>query len=127
LKTVVFQSKTSLAMKVMVLSRPCMFLMAEVGIAAQALGIAEGAYGMPWLLLWNASSLANPYLPTRLFHLNWPIGHEDPGSPKLFRVAWREDQGLSYQGRAPLPMFCRDVAMEVTTEAVQVFEDTDIP
>ncbi|RBW68685.1 acyl-CoA dehydrogenase [Bacillus taeanensis] len=94
------------------------------GIAAQAVGIAQGAL-----------DAAVAYAKERK-QFGRPIAHQQGIAFKLadmatkieaarlltYQAAWREDNGLSYgKESAMAKLFAGDTAMEVTTEAVQVF------
>lgn len=94
------------------------------GIAAQALGIAQGAF-----------ERAVQYAKERK-QFGKPIGEQQAIRFKLanmatkieasrlltYQAAWLEDQGLPYgKESAMAKLFASDTAMEVTTEAVQIF------
>lgn len=94
------------------------------GIAAQAVGIAQGA-------LDAATAYANERQ-----QFGKPIGQQQAVGFKLadmatkveaarlltYQAAWREGKGLPYgKASAMSKLFAGDTAMEVTTEAVQVF------
>lgn len=94
------------------------------GIAAQALGIAQGAL-----------DAATDYAKERE-QFGKPIGKQQAVGFKLadmatkveasrlltYQAAWRESQGLSYgKASAMSKVYAGDTAMDVTTEAVQVF------
>lgn len=94
------------------------------GIAAQALGIAQGAF-----------ERAVQYAKERK-QFGRPIGEQQAIRFKLanmatkieasrlltYQAAWLEDQGLPYgKESAMAKLFASDTAMEVTTEAVQIF------
>lgn len=94
------------------------------GIAAQAVGIAQGAL-----------DAATEYAKERK-QFGKPIGAQQGISFKLadmataveaarlltYQAAWRESEGLSYGKESAMSkLFAGDTAMEVTTQAVQVF------
>lgn len=94
------------------------------GIAAQAVGIAQGAL-----------DAATDYAKERK-QFGKPIGSMQGISFKLadmatkieasrlltYQAAWRESEGISYGKESAMSkLFAGDTAMEVTTEAVQVF------
>ncbi|HEU5139186.1 MAG TPA: acyl-CoA dehydrogenase [Bacillales bacterium] len=94
------------------------------GIAAQAVGIAQGALDK-----------ATDYARERV-QFGKPIGKQQAIGFKLadmatnveaarlltYQAAWRESKGLPYgKASAMSKLFAGDIAMEVTTEAVQVF------
>lgn len=94
------------------------------GIAAQAVGIAQGAL-----------DAATAYAKERV-QFGKPIGHQQAVGFKLadmatkieaarlltYQAAWLESEGLPYgKASAMSKLYAGDTAMEVTTEAVQVF------
>lgn len=94
------------------------------GIAAQAVGIAQGAL-----------DAAVAYAKERV-QFGKPIGHQQGIGFKLadmatkveaarlltYQAAWLESEGLPYgKASAISKLYAGDIAMEVTTEAVQVF------
>lgn len=96
----------------------------RIGIAAQAVGIAQGALD---------ASIA--YAKQRK-QFGKPIGSQQAIAFKLanmatkleaarlltYRAAWRESQGLTYGKESAIAkLFAGDTAMEVTVEAVQIF------
>ncbi len=95
----------------------------RVGIAAQALGIAEGAFrhALDFALeryQFGKPIFANQAISFKLANMAMKI---QAARNLVYEVAWREDAGLSYQMQGAFAKcFAGDVAMEVTTEAVQV-------
>jgi alkylation response protein AidB-like acyl-CoA dehydrogenase len=96
----------------------------RIGIAAQALGIAQGALD---------ASLA--YAKERR-QFGKPIGHQQAIAFKIadmatkieaarlltYQAAWRESMGLPYGKESAIAkLFASDTAMQVTIEAVQIF------
>lgn len=94
------------------------------GIAAQAVGIAQGAF-----------DLATSYAKERR-QFGKPIGSQQAVAFKLadmatkieaarlltYQAAWREGAGLSYGKESAMSkLYAGDIAMEATVEAVQVF------
>jgi len=96
----------------------------RLGIAAQALGIASGAYerslqyakerkafgkeiGHHQAIAFKLSDMAVKIEASRMFCL---------------KAAWLKDQGKSYSLESAMAkQYCADSAMEITTEAVQIF------
>ncbi len=95
----------------------------RVGIASQALGIAEGAFrhALTFALerhQFGKPIFANQAISFKLANMAMKI---QAARNLVYEVAWREDAGLSYQMQGAFAKcFAGDVAMEVTTEAVQV-------
>lgn len=95
----------------------------RVGIAAQALGIAEGAFrnALDFALerqQFGKPVFANQGVSFKLANMAMKI---QAARNLVYEVAWREDNGLNYQKQGAFAKcFAGDVAMEVTTEAVQV-------
>ena len=95
----------------------------RVGIAAQALGIAEGAYRHALAFALERQQFGKPIFANQgiSFKLANMAMKIQAARNLVYEVAWREDQGLSYQRQGAFAKcFAGDVAMEVTTEAVQV-------
>lgn len=95
----------------------------RVGIAAQALGIAEGAYRHALAFALERQQFGKPIFANQAisFKLANMAMKIQAARNLVYEVAWREDQGLSYQRQGAFAKcFAGDVAMEVTTEAVQV-------
>lgn len=95
----------------------------RVGIASQALGIAEGAYRFALAFAqerqqFGKTIFANQAVSFKLADMAMKI---QAARNLVYEVAWREDHGLSYQRQGAFAKcYAADVAMEVTTEAVQV-------
>ena len=95
----------------------------RVGIAAQALGIAEGAYRHALAFALERQQFGKPIIANQgiSFKLANMAMKIQAARNLVYEVAWREDEGLSYQRQGAFAKcFAGDVAMEVTTEAVQV-------
>jgi alkylation response protein AidB-like acyl-CoA dehydrogenase len=95
----------------------------RVGIAAQALGIAEGAYRHALAFALERQQFGKPIFANQgiSFKLANMAMKIQAARNLVYEVAWREDEGLSYQRQGAFAKcFAGDVAMEVTTEAVQV-------
>lgn len=95
----------------------------RVGIAAQGLGIAEGAFRHALEFAqeryqFGKPIFANQAISFKLANMAMKI---QACRNLVYEVAWREDAGLSYQRQGAFAKcYAGDVAMEVTTEAVQV-------
>lgn len=95
----------------------------RVGIAAQALGIAEGAFRHALAFALERQQFGKPIFANQAisFKLANMAMKIQAARNLVYEVAWREDQGLSYQMQGAFAKcYAGDVAMEVTTEAVQV-------
>ncbi len=95
----------------------------RIGIAAQALGIAEGAYRHALAFALERHQFGKPIFENQAisFKLANMAMKIQAARNLVYEAAWREDQGLSYQRQGAFAKcFAGDVAMEVTTEAVQV-------
>lgn len=94
------------------------------GIAAQALGIAQGAYEHALNYAKERSQFGKPIaaLQAIQFKLADMATKIEASRLLTYQAAWLEDQGLPYgKASAMSKVFAGDTAMEVTTEAVQVF------
>lgn len=95
----------------------------RVGIAAQALGIAEGAYRAALTFALERHQFGKPIFNNQAisFKLANMAMKIQAARNLVYEVAWREDNGLDYQRQGAFAKcYAGDVAMEVTTEAVQV-------
>ncbi|HWQ77049.1 MAG TPA: acyl-CoA dehydrogenase family protein [Syntrophomonas sp.] len=95
----------------------------RVGIAAQALGIAEGAFRHALAFALERQQFGKPIFANQAisFKLANMAMKIQAARNLVYEVAWREDAGFSYQLQGAFAKcFAGDVAMEVTTEAVQV-------
>lgn len=95
----------------------------RVGIAAQALGIAEGAYRAALAFALERQQFGKPIFNNQAisFKLANMAMKIQAARNLVYEVAWREDNGLDYQRQGAFAKcYAGDVAMEVTTEAVQV-------
>ncbi|MGI6712407.1 MAG: acyl-CoA dehydrogenase [Bacillota bacterium] len=95
----------------------------RVGIAAQALGIAEGAYRHALNFALERVQFGKPIIAQQgvSFKLADMAMKIQAARNLVYEVAWREDAGLSYQRQGAFAKcYAGDVAMQVTTEAVQV-------
>ncbi|QRG67423.1 acyl-CoA dehydrogenase [Brevibacillus choshinensis] len=94
------------------------------GIAAQALGIAQGAYEHARNYAKERSQFGKPIasLQAIQFKLADMATKIEASRLLTYQAAWLEDQGLPYgKASAMSKVFAGDTAMEVTIEAVQVF------
>ncbi|MGF9906465.1 acyl-CoA dehydrogenase [Brevibacillus porteri] len=94
------------------------------GIAAQALGIAQGAYEHARNYAKERNQFGKPIasLQAIQFKLADMATKIEASRLLTYQAAWLEDQGLPYgKASAMSKVFAGDTAMEVTTEAVQVF------
>lgn len=94
------------------------------GIAAQALGIAQGAYEHALGYAKERNQFGKPIasLQAIQFKLADMATKIEAARLLTYQAAWLEDQGLPYgKASAMSKVFAGDIAMEVTTEAVQVF------
>jgi butyryl-CoA dehydrogenase len=94
------------------------------GIAAQALGIAQGAFDHALAYAKERHQFGKPIasLQAIQFKLADMATKIEAARLLTYQAAWLEDQGLPYgQASAMSKVFAGDIAMEVTTEAVQVF------
>ncbi|WP_134683385.1 acyl-CoA dehydrogenase [Brevibacillus migulae] len=94
------------------------------GIAAQALGIAQGAFEHATNYAKERVQFGKPIssLQAIQFKLADMATKIEAARLLTYQAAWLEDQGLPYgKASAMSKVFAGDIAMEVTTEAVQVF------
>ncbi|MGZ0051695.1 acyl-CoA dehydrogenase [Brevibacillus gelatini] len=94
------------------------------GIAAQALGIAQGAFEHALNYAKERNQFGKPIasLQAIQFKLADMATKIEAARLLTYQAAWLEDQGLPYgKASAMSKVFAGDIAMEVTTEAVQVF------
>lgn len=95
----------------------------RVGIAAQGLGIAEGAFRFALAYALERKQFGRPIYDQQAisFKLADMAMKIQAARNLVYEVAWREDAGMSYQRQGAFAKcYAGDVAMEVTTEAVQV-------
>ncbi|HZG15434.1 MAG TPA: acyl-CoA dehydrogenase [Candidatus Bathyarchaeia archaeon] len=94
------------------------------GIAAQALGIAQGAFEHATNYAKERVQFGKPIssLQAIQFKLADMATKIEAARLLTYQAAWLEDQGLPYgKASAMSKVFAGDIAMEVTTDAVQVF------
>ncbi|RMF44656.1 MAG: acyl-CoA dehydrogenase, partial [Deltaproteobacteria bacterium] len=96
----------------------------RIGIAAQALGIAQGAFeaALNWARerkQFNQPISAFQAIQFKLADMATEI---EAARLLVYQAAWKASAGLSYgKDSAMAKMYASDVAMKVTTEAVQIF------
>ncbi|QDX91674.1 acyl-CoA dehydrogenase [Brevibacillus laterosporus] len=94
------------------------------GIAAQALGIAQGAFEHALGYAKERIQFGKPIaaLQAIQFKLADMATQIEAARLLTYQAAWLEDKGLPYgKASAMSKVFAGDIAMQVTTEAVQVF------
>ena len=95
----------------------------RIGIAAQALGIASGAYerSLQYSKERKAFGEEISKLQAIQFKLADMATRIEAARLLVYKAAWEKDQGLDYGLSASMAkLFCSETAMWVTTEAVQV-------
>ncbi|MCM8711206.1 acyl-CoA dehydrogenase [Clostridium sp. SYSU_GA19001] len=96
----------------------------RIGIAAQALGIAEGAFEEAVNYMKERKQFGKPL--SAFQGLQWLMAELDvkieAAKQLTYKAAWLKDQGLPYSVEAArAKLFASETAMEVTTKVVQVF------
>lgn len=96
----------------------------RIGIAAQALGIAEGALEEALHYMKERKQFGRPIAAFQ--GLQWMVADMDTkieaAKHLVYKAAWLKDQGQPYSVEAArAKLFAAEVAMEVTTKAVQLF------
>ncbi|NLZ48155.1 MAG: acyl-CoA dehydrogenase [Clostridiales bacterium] len=96
----------------------------RIGIAAQALGIAEGAFEEAVNYMKERKQFGKPL--SAFQGLQWMMAELEvkieAARHLVYKAAWLKDQGLPYTvDAARAKLFASEVAMEVTTKAVQAF------
>jgi butyryl-CoA dehydrogenase len=96
----------------------------RIGIASQALGLAEGALDEAVAYMKERKQFGRSL--TAFQGLQWMVAEMDvkieAARHLVYKAAWLKDQGLPYSlDAARAKLFAADVAMEVTTKAVQLF------
>ncbi len=95
----------------------------RIGIAAQALGIAQGAYERALQYSKEREAFGKPisYHQSIAFKLADMKTEIDAARHLIMKAAWDKDQGNSYDlSGAMAKYFAAEMAMRVTTEAVQI-------
>lgn len=96
----------------------------RIGIAAQALGIAEGAYEEAVSYMKERKQFGKPLAAFQ--GLQWMIAEMDTkieaARHLVYKAAWLKDNRLPYSvDAARAKLYAAEVAMDVTTKAVQIF------
>ncbi|MBV7276935.1 acyl-CoA dehydrogenase [Clostridium sp. PL3] len=96
----------------------------RIGIAAQALGIAEGAFDEAINYMKERKQFGRSL--DKFQGLAWAVAEMDTkieaARHLVYKAAFKKDLGLPYSvDAARAKLFAADVAMEVTTKAVQLF------
>ena len=96
----------------------------RIGIAAQALGIAEGAFDEAVKYMSERKQFGKKL--SQFQGLQWMIAEMEvkieASKLLVYKAAWNKDKGLPYTLEAArAKLFAADTAMEVTTKAVQIF------
>ncbi|MGE4214100.1 MAG: acyl-CoA dehydrogenase family protein [Anaerotignaceae bacterium] len=95
----------------------------RIGVAAQGLGIAEGAFEIARKYMMQREQFGKPlyknqYLSFKMAELECVI---DQARFMLYKAAWDKSNGKPYSvSAAKAKLLCTDAAMMVTTEAVQM-------
>ncbi len=95
----------------------------RIGIAAQALGIAQGAYELALEYSKQRKAFGKPISEHQIiqFKLADMATRIEAARLLIYKAAWEKDNGLDYaQSSAKAKVFASETAMWVTTEAVQV-------
>ncbi|MDW8483147.1 MAG: acyl-CoA dehydrogenase [Saprospiraceae bacterium] len=95
----------------------------RIGIAAQALGIAAGAYELALDYAKQRQAFGKPIAQHQAiaFKLADMATEIEAARLMVYRAAWLKDQGLDYaQAAAMAKLFASEVAMRQTVEAVQI-------
>ena len=95
----------------------------RIGIAAQALGIASGAFELATQYAKERKTFGKPIADHQAiaFKLADMATEIEAARLMVLKAAWLKDQGLPYaQASSMAKLFASDVAMRVTVEAVQV-------
>ncbi|WP_028295775.1 acyl-CoA dehydrogenase [Olivibacter sitiensis] len=95
----------------------------RIGIAAQALGIASGAYELALAYAKERKTFGHPIADHQAIQFKLADMHCKIESARLLclRAAWLKDQGLPYgEAAAMAKLMASEAAMEVTVEAVQI-------
>ena len=96
----------------------------RIGVAAQALGIAQGALDHAIKYSKERVQFGKPIAQNQAlaFMMADMATKVDAARLLVYRAAYLKDQGLPYSKEAAMAkLYASDIAMEVTTDAVQVF------
>ncbi|MBV7275725.1 acyl-CoA dehydrogenase [Clostridium thailandense] len=96
----------------------------RIGIAAQALGIAEGAFNEAVTYMKERKQFGRSL--DKFQGLSWAVAEMDTKIEAVrhlvYKAAWKKDNGIPYTvDAARAKLFAADVAMDVATKAVQLF------
>ncbi|MBA4548100.1 acyl-CoA dehydrogenase [Thermoactinomyces intermedius] len=94
------------------------------GIAAQAVGIAQGALDEALFYAKERHQFGKPIAKKQAIQFKLADMATQIEAARLltYQAAWRESEGIPYgKASAMAKLFAGDVAMQVTTEAVQIF------
>ncbi len=95
----------------------------RIGIAAQALGIAAGAYELALAYAQERKAFGKPIAQHQAiaFKLADMATEIEAARMMVYRAAWMKDQGMDYGTAAAMAkVFASEVAMKHTVEAVQI-------
>lgn len=95
----------------------------RIGIAAQALGIASGAFELALKYAKERQTFGKPIAEHQAIQFKLADMHTQIEAARLLclKAAWLKDQGKAYAEAASIAkLFASDVAMKVTVEAVQI-------
>ncbi|QNL51429.1 acyl-CoA dehydrogenase [Olivibacter sp. SDN3] len=95
----------------------------RIGIAAQALGIASGAFELAVKYAKERKTFGKPIAEHQAIQFKLADMHTQIEAARLLclKAAWLKDQGKPYADAAAVAkLFASDVAMNVTVEAVQI-------
>ena len=95
----------------------------RIGIAAQALGIASGAFELALKYAKERKTFGKPIAEHQAIQFKLADMHTQIEAARLLclKAAWLKDQGKPYAEAASMAkLFASDVAMKVTVEAVQI-------
>jgi alkylation response protein AidB-like acyl-CoA dehydrogenase len=95
----------------------------RIGIAAQALGIAGGAYELAVAYSKERTAFGKPISQHQAiaFKLADMATEIEAAKLMVYRAAWMKDQGMDYAGASAMAkLYASEVAMKHTVEAVQI-------
>ena len=95
----------------------------RIGIAAQALGIAGGAYELALAYAQEREAFGKPISKHQAisFKLAKMATEIEAAKMMVYRAAWLKDQGLDFSTAAAMAkLYASEVAMQATIEAVQI-------
>ncbi|QBQ42350.1 acyl-CoA dehydrogenase [Sphingobacterium psychroaquaticum] len=95
----------------------------RIGIAAQALGIAAGAYDLALAYSKERKTFGKPISEHQAIQFKLADMEVEIEAARLltYKAAWLKDQGLPYSKEAAMAkLFASEVAMKTTVEAVQI-------